>query len=213
MKVSILDYSVGNILSVRRAFEAVGADVQQITDPADVHKSDRLVVPGVGAFGSCMQALNDHRMLDPLKEYIRTERPMLGICVGMQMLLESSSEFGEQAGLGVFPGRVDRIPAAGVDNRKHKVPLIGWTPLLPANNDPDRWKNTILSDLEPGEHAYFVHSYAAYPTNPEDILASTEYGGHPIAAVIGGNHIYGCQFHPEKSGPTGLKVLSGFMSI
>lgn len=213
MKVTVLDYGVGNLLSVRRALEASGAEVVCSGVPEEVLRAERLVVPGVGAFGSCMQALEYRSLLEPLKTYLETERPLLGICVGMQMLMESSSEFGNHRGLGVMPGLVDRIPETGSDDKRHKVPHIGWAPIRPRDNDTSAWRGTFLADTAPGQYVYFVHSFAAKPDKPDNLLAYTDYNDRAIAAVIGQGAVVGCQFHPEKSGPMGLKILSGFLSI
>lgn len=212
VNVTLADYGVGNLLSVRRALEAIGGKVEQTSDPAVVAKAERLVVPGVGAFGACIETLAARGLLEPVREFARSGHPFLGICVGMQMLLDESEEFGIHGGLGVIPGKVARIPATREDGTAHKIPHIGWAPLLPSPEAPN-WSSTLLADVPPGSAAYFVHSYTAWPTNEADRIADAEYGGRRIAALIGRPPLYGCQFHPEKSGPLGLAMLRRFLKL
>ena len=208
----VVDYGVGNLLSVRRALEACGATVTMSKDPAEIAAADRLLVPGVGAFGNCVDKLRSHGLIEPIKAFADSGRPLLGICVGMQMLLDHSEEFGRHQGLGLMAGRVAPVPPTDEEGQPHKIPHIGWNPLLSPNNGCD-WQGTILQDLNGGEEVYFVHSFAALPEDPADRLADCHYGGHPIAAAIGRELVFGCQFHPEKSGPVGLRILSRFLAL
>ncbi len=207
-----MDYGVGNLLSVRRALEACGGEVTLSGAPADVEAAERLVVPGVGAFGNCVSALERFGLIEPIKAFAASGRPLLGICVGMQMLLDHSEEFGRHPGLGLLPGRVAAIPAQDLEGRPQKIPHIGWAALEMPNGGAAR-QGTILQDLSDGEEVYFVHSFAAQPADATHGLSYCRYGGHEIAAAIGRDAIFGCQFHPEKSGPTGLRVLSRFLSL
>ncbi|HOV03157.1 MAG TPA: imidazole glycerol phosphate synthase subunit HisH [Kaistiaceae bacterium] len=211
-KVTLCDYGVGNLLSVRRALEAVGAEVDQTGDPRRVAEADRLVVPGVGAFGACVETLIAHGLRDSVCAFAQSGRPLLGICVGMQMLLDSSEEFGVYEGLKIVPGSVQRIPVTRADGTPHRIPQIGWRGIWPAPEGPD-WSETILAGTQPGTAFYFVHSYTAWPSDPAHRIADTDYGGRRIAAVIGKPPLYGCQFHPEKSGPAGLALLERFLSL
>jgi imidazole glycerol-phosphate synthase subunit HisH len=208
---TIVDYGSGNVLSVERALSACGAHVTRTSRSEDVVRADRLVLPGVGAFAACVGALATRGLLSALGDFAASGRPLLGICVGMQILFEESEEFGMHRGLGLIPGRVRRIPAGAVDGTPHRVPHIGWAPLaLPRGRHG--WAGTILADLTPGESAYFVHSYTGAPADPLDRLADVDYGGQTISAAIARDNINGTQFHPEKSGRVGLKVIARFLA-
>ncbi len=210
--VLLVDYGVGNLLSVRRALEACGAHVEMSGAPEAVAAAERLVLPGVGAFGNCVQTLRRYGLYEPILHYAESGRPLLGICVGMQMLLDYSEEFGRHEGLGLIPGHVAAVPAVGSNGRPHKIPHIGWNRLGRPANGLD-WSGTILEGRSGEEEVYFVHSFTAVPARCEHRLADSDYDGQPISAVIGRDRIFGCQFHPEKSGPVGLSILSRFLSL
>jgi glutamine amidotransferase len=171
-----------------------------------------LVLPGVGAFGNCQSGLQARGLWEPVDEFMRSGKPFLGICVGMQMMLDSSDEFGNHQGFGLIPGRVGAIPAIGTDGRPHKIPHIGWNRLAPPDSE-DLWRGTILDGIEPGASVYFVHSFTPKPNNAGHRLADTDYDGVPISAVIRRENAYGCQFHCEKSGPVGLKIIENFLKL
>lgn len=208
-RVTIIDYGIGNVRSVVSAFAAVGADVNLTQRPADLTAAERVVLPGVGAFGDCVAALSGHGFLEPLRAYFRSDRPFLGICVGMQMMMEWSDEFGHHEGLGLVRGGVKRIPRAAEGQPPYKVPHIGWSALTPAVGGAS-WQGTMLAGCPEGEPVYFVHSFAADPVDPAARVAEVEYHGNRIAAVIQDGPRQGCQFHPEKSGPAGLAMLRQF---
>lgn len=208
-EVTIIDYGLGNLLSVQRGLEHCGATVTLTADPEQILAAKRVLLPGVGAFGNAMQTLHQLNLVAVIQELAHRQTPLLGICLGMQLLLDASEEFGSTAGLGLIPGRVIPIPADGVDGETHKIPHIGWNALQPSVGD---WDATLLQDNKPGEAAYFVHSFMADPRNHKHRIAECVYGGHKIAAVIGHDQITGCQFHPEKSGEVGLKILRRFIS-
>jgi glutamine amidotransferase len=209
-RATILDYGSGNVLSVRRAFERCGAEVELATRAEQLAAADRLVVPGVGAFAACMRALEHRRLLEAIRAFAASGRPFLGICVGMQILFEESEEFGRHAGIGLVPGAVRIVPSEGADGTAHRIPHIGWAPLaLPQGRNG--WDGSILADTRPGEATYFVHSYTAAPADPRDRLADVDYNGRRIAAAIARDNISGTQFHPEKSGPVGLKIVARFL--
>ncbi|MFH1216563.1 MAG: imidazole glycerol phosphate synthase subunit HisH [Pseudomonadota bacterium] len=211
--VVIVDYGMGNLLSVSRAFEFCGSEVTVSSDPATVASADRVVLPGVGAFGDCMLELHRRGLRQALMEFMNTDRPFLGICLGMQVLHEIGEEFGRQEGLGIIAGSVSQIPAVGTDGLPHKIPYIGWSGIFPPEHDNKIWRNTILDEINQGANVYFVHSFGAKPTNPEHILAIYYYDGQPITAAVRSKNIYGCQFHPEKSGPVGLQIIKSFLNI
>jgi glutamine amidotransferase len=212
MKVWIADYGAGNLESVCRGFRQCGAEIVLAADPAAIGEADRLVVPGVGAFAAAMARLKDLGLADPIRRYAELERPLLGICVGMQMLLDGSDEFGLHKGLEIIHGDVRRIPSVDSDGTRRKIPHIGWC-ALGSEGDAQKWHGTILDDVTSGESVYFVHSYTAWPTDEESRLADTDYDGSRIAAVVNRGAIYGCQFHPEKSGPVGLRILNSFLNL
>jgi imidazole glycerol-phosphate synthase subunit HisH len=205
--VTIVDYGRGNLFSVGRAFEQAGADVVMTNDARVIADAARVVVPGVGAFGDAMNELSDRDLIEPLKSYAGTGLPMLGVCVGMQILFDSGEEFGENAGLGLLPGSV--TPIAGRSGVRLKIPHIGWNRLIPATS----WDGTILSGLGDDPYCYFVHSFAAVPENPSDLLSQSVYGDVTLTAAVRRGNVWGCQFHPEKSGPTGLKIISNFLEL
>jgi len=206
--VTIVDYGVGNLLSVSRALEHCGADVRLSDSPEDVTAADRLVLPGVGAFRDGMNELAKRGLDDALKRYAETNRPFLGICLGMQMMLDESEEFGVHAGLGMIRGSVRAIPEAP----KRKIPHVGWSPIT--RPEGRTWNGTVLEGLEPGQHsAYFVHSYSASTADGSNVLATCEYDGCTLTAAVQSGPRYGCQFHPEKSGPVGLSILRRFLEL
>lgn len=209
-EVTVIDYGVGNLLSVQRGLENCGARVTLTADPEQILSASRVVLPGVGAFGNAMQELHRLGLVNVIRELARRQTPLLGICLGMQLLLEESEEFGITAGLGLIPGRVIPVPAQTISGERQKIPHIGWSALEPVGAS-GRWAGTLLQDNCPGESTYFVHSFMAVPTNPANRIADCVYGGHLVPAAIGRDQITGCQFHPEKSGDVGLKILHRFV--
>ena len=210
--ITVIDYGVGNLFSISKAFEYFGVDVNLIDNPKEILKADRLVLPGVGAFANGFYELERRNLVDAIKNYLRFERPLLAICLGMQFLLESSQEFGHHEGLGVLPGETIPIPNSCANGRPQKIPHIGWSQLmLPASRKD--WKKTILEDVTPQDYYYFIHSFMANPLNNSNRLADYIYGKHRISAVVKKKGIMGCQFHPEKSGKIGLKMLKKFLNM
>jgi glutamine amidotransferase len=207
--IALVDYGIGNLRSVEKALSAVGADVRLTSDPDQILAADRVVLPGVGAFGDGMAGLEARGLIDALKTIMAREVPLLGICLGMQLLFESSDELspGEQGGraghigLGYLPGRVRRFSASDL-----KIPQTGWNQLFPERESP------LLRGLPPGSYAYFNHSYYCDPAQADDVLASTEYGIR-YASVVGRGRLYGAQFHPEKSQAVGLTILRNFVEL
>lgn len=211
-KVTILDYGVGNLRSVARALEVAGGEPVLAPSAFLAREAERLVIPGVGAFASCIAGVNRHGFDDVIRQIVASGRPVLGICVGMQMLFEASEEFGEHAGLGLLPGRVRAIPRLSPDGVRRKVPHIGWSRLLePEGGRGDA--GTPLQGQVGQADVYFVHSFAAEPADPADRLADTIYGGARLAAAVARGNLTGVQFHPEKSGPAGLAMLRRFLDL
>jgi imidazole glycerol-phosphate synthase subunit HisH len=212
-KITLIDYGMGNLLNVARAFEHCGAEVRIVDDPADVMLAERLVVPGVGAFQSCIGEVNSRGFADEIRRYVGTGRPLLGICVGMQILFDASEEFGECLGLGILPGRVRAVPSTTTHGLSQRIPHIGWNHLVAPQTDRS-WDGSFLSPLSGlGPAVYFVHSFAAQPALEEDRLADCMYGGHRVCAAVQRANVMATQFHPERSGEVGLKVVRHFTSI
>lgn len=213
-RVLIVDYGVGNLLSVRRAFEHCGALVDLSGDPAVLAKAPRVVLPGVGAFGDCATALRRRNLDEAVLKFVETGRPLLGICVGMQMLFDASEEFGHYDGLGIIPGIVQAIPPMDTDSQPLKIPHIGWSGLVPPEGaDAVYWTGTVLDGVAPGTAAYFVHSFQGRPVDTAHRLADAVYGGRRIAAAVRKGSVLGTQFHPEKSGKAGLAIIQNFLEI
>ena len=201
MKIAIIDYGMGNLHSAAKALEKVGAQVVVTRDPAEVLRADKVVLPGVGAFGDCMKNLNERELAPVIHEVIAAGKPFLGICVGLQLLFEGSEEDPGVAGLGVFKGLVRKIVAPGL-----KIPHMGW------NNLEYRTSSPLFQGLPPAAYVYFVHSYHAVPTDAACITAVTDYGG-PVTAAVGRGLVQAVQFHPEKSSAVGLKILANFKEM
>lgn len=208
--VSIVDYGMGNLFSVCRAVEHCGAEPVLISTPADVENAHWLILPGVGAFADGMAGLRALSLVEPLRCHAAAQKPFLGICLGMQMMMDWSVEFGRHDGLGIIAGGVVPVPTLDRSGMPHKVPLIGWSglDLPPGRKD---WAGTLLRDTAPGAATYFVHSFMAAPDDAAARLADTDYGGQKICAAIARGQVAGCQFHPEKSGEVGLGILRAFL--
>lgn len=210
-KAVVIDYGIGNLLSVRRGLEHCGATVVVTADPKVILSARWVILPGVGAFSDGIAGLRRHGLDAVVREVGARGIPLLGICLGMQMLLDESEEFGITAGLGLIPGRVVPVPSASSSGHPQKIPHIGWNNLVLPQGRAS-WENTSLRDVALGEAVYFVHSFMANPTDPNHRIADCLYGGLPVSAAIGCDNVVGCQFHPEKSGETGLKVLRTFLT-
>ena len=169
-------------------------------------------MPGVGAFADGMKELKRKNLLEPVLHFVSKDRPFLGICLGMQMMLDISEEFGVHKGLGLISGKVTMIPQTGLNGNSHKIPHIGWNGLQMPDSRKS-WKGTILEGIEPGKFVYFVHSYAVVPENNIDELAYCRYNGLHLGAAINSGNAYGCQFHPEKSGEVGTRIIRNFLKL
>ncbi len=197
--IALIDYGIGNLRSVEKALQAVGAPVRLTSDPAVIGAADKIVLPGVGAFGDGMRGLRERGLVEVIRESAAKGAPLLGICLGMQLLFDSSEELGRHAGLGLLAGSVLRFPENGL-----KVPQTGWNQILFQGGSP------LLEGLESGCYAYFNHSFYCAPADPPVVQGWTDYGLR-YASVIGSGHIYGAQFHPEKSQSVGLQMLRNFV--
>ena len=201
--VAIVDYGVGNLFSLECSLNAIGAQVVVTADPQVLRSADQVLLPGVGAFGDAAAKLKATGLDQVLKELAAQGKPLLGICLGMQLLFEKGYEYGEHEGLGLIPGSV--VAMEGVIPSELKIPHIGWNALK------FHQKNPLLENIREGDCVYFVHSY--YAANCDDyVIATAEYGAWLTAAVANKN-VYGCQFHPEKSGSVGLEILKSFIQL
>lgn len=197
--IGIVNLEMGNLRSVANAIYSCGLDPEQVDAPEGLDKYTHLVLPGVGHFGAGVRALDEKGFRKPLEEWVKAEKPLLGLCVGMQLLATIGTEGGQFPGLGFVPGTVRRIP----DAPGKAIPHVGW------NEINARRKHPVLDGLKPGRDMYFVHSYAFECDSDEDCLAQTDYG-EPVTAIIGHGSVIGMQFHPEKSQLNGLKLLENF---
>jgi len=210
-KVVIINYGLSNLLSVEHAFSCFGVNAVIESDAEQVLEADVLVLPGVGAFEDGMRELNNLGIVEMLRKKVAEGTPLLGICLGMQMLFDESEEFGIHKGLGFVPGRVVKIPDKDINAELQKVPHISWNPLLTVN-DKSSFDGTILENVEEGQECYFIHSYEAKPEIDKYRVADTIYGGRRICAVAQNGNVIGTQFHPEKSGKVGLGIIESFIN-
>jgi len=201
--IGIVDYDIGNLRSVQKALQHVGGDAHFVRTPEEIATCDALVLPGVGAFGDCVRSLAKSGMWDATAEWARSERPFFGICVGYQMLFESSEEAPGEKGLGIFAGKVRKFS----DKHHLKIPQIGWNTITVKQPDAP-----LLADISDGDFVYFVHSYYAAPADASVIALETTYGDTFASAVARGN-LLATQFHPEKSQRAGLQMLKNFVAL
>lgn len=203
----LIDYGIGNIRSLEKAFQAVGVEPVRSDDPAAIRDAERLVLPGVGAFGACADEIRRRGLVEPILDAVASGTPLLGVCVGMQLLFDVSEELGEHAGLGLLPGRVVRFtPQAVGSERPLKVPHMGWNTVEAAR------AHALLDGIADGAHFYFVHSFHAAPEDEGDVLGATTYGVR-FPAIVQRDHVMGVQFHPEKSQDAGLRLLRNFADL
>ena len=215
--ITMIDYGASNIRSAWKAFEHVGATVRLTADPDEVRRADKLVLPGVGAFGAGMATIRAHDLEPAIHEAVQRGVPLLGICLGMQFLFTESDEMGQHKGLDLIPGKVTRFDQQLIMNNEQltinhsqstihylKVPHMGWNQLEPA------WDHALLAGVPTDAHAYFVHSYYCDPADPTHVLAWTDYG-LPFCSVVARDNVFGVQFHPEKSQRYGLQILTNYV--
>lgn len=210
--VTIIDYGLGNLFSVVRAFRYLGCNTVVTDDPKMVSKAEYLILPGVGSFGEGIANLEDRGLVEPIRIFSLSGRPFLGICLGMQLLMNFSEELGLHRGLEIVKGKVVRLSVMEEGGRRYKVPHIGWNRLEKFNEDTV-WERTILDGVESGVFVYFVHSYNVVLDNPHNIVALTRYGSNRYCSLVRAGNIYGSQFHPEKSGIIGLRILKNFLDL
>lgn len=208
-KITIIDYGMSNLLSIRRAFEHVGAEVLIATKPEEIATTGSLVLPGVGAFYDGMKELNNRGLAESVRTHAKTGKPLLGVCLGMQMLLSKGFEIQETEGLDIIPGEILPLPEYNADGNPNEVPHVCWNQVAAQDNGTTYLKNSVPDN----SYMYFVHSYYAKPAQEQHIAGTTPFNGFSFASVVNRENVWGMQFHPEKSGEMGLKLLSSFLSL
>ena len=209
VNIIVIDYDIGNVRSIMNAFRQIGVEPRLSRERDEILQADGVVLPGVGAFAQGMENLNRYCLPEIIDQYVQQDKPLLGICLGMQLMLEESEEFGLTKGLGLIGGRVVKLPVQ--DPEHEKLPHVCW-------NEIQRplgisWDNSILDGIDVGEDMYFVHSFVAQPEDEGNILSATMYSKYRFVSSIRDNNLYGCQFHPEKSGREGLMIINNFIEI
>lgn len=211
--LGIIDYNISNLYSVRKALDFINVEYEILQSAKNINRCHGIILPGVGAFGNAVKNLQEKGFWLPLLNYMQENKPLLGICLGMQLLLSESHEFGKHYGFNIIHGQVLPIPepektAGGF---KYKTPHIGWNKLL--KQEHAEWQDTILENIAENDEFYFVHSFIAVPSDSSHVLANIEYAGLQIPAVISKGNIYGCQFHAEKSRDCGIGILKNFVKL
>jgi len=202
-RLLIIDYGMGNLRSVQKAVERIGFEAPITSDPDAVLKADRLILPGVGAFADAIRCLNEKNLGEPIRQCIRRGTPLLGICLGLQLLFDESFEDGRHAGLGILRGTVERFDSQPLGKPRLKVPHMGWNRITIRRPAP------VLEGVPDGSHMYFVHSYYVKPADPSVTATETDYGG-PFTSMVWKDNLVATQFHPEKSQTCGLRILTNF---
>ncbi|WP_146519622.1 imidazole glycerol phosphate synthase subunit HisH [Stieleria varia] len=200
--ITIVDYQMGNLRSVQKGIERIGGSARISSDPHEIASAEKLVLPGVGAFGDAMAELRRRDLCSAIKDFVATDRPFLGICLGLQLLFEKGFEHGTHDGLGILPGEVVRFELP----EKYKVPHMGWNTVTKCSDSP------LLADVSDGTHFYFVHSYFVRPADESVVALRCDYGG-PFCAMVWQDNLYATQFHPEKSQADGLALLAAFNGL
>lgn len=204
--IAIVDYGLSNLFSIAKALRRFAANTVITDELSVIESADAVVLPGVGSFEEGMKGLQTRGLVSGLKTFAASGKPFLGICLGAQLLLSRGQEFGTFDGLEIIAGDVVKFP----ELKNAKVPHMGWNAITPGSGS---WAGTILDGISPGATMYFVHSYILQPEGPENVFAVTEHGGMEFCSVVRKNNIYGCQFHPEKSGAEGLRLINNFINL
>ena len=210
--VAVIDYSLGNLASIHHALTTAGISARLTDDPEIINKAAAVILPGIGAFKKAIQELEKRNLQTALQSYVKSGRPLIGICLGMQLLFNSSDEFGSHKGLGFIPGHVSRFPRSPLDRktsdfRSFKVPQVGWNTISPETGaPPNSWQNTLLNGVPDNAFMYFMHSYYVTPADKNVTLSVTEYAGIRYCSSVAFENVFGFQFHPERSGEQGLMI-------
>lgn len=211
--VAIIDYGMGNLFSVKHACGRVGLRAFITSSRLEVLEADAVILPGVGAFGDAMDTLERLDLVGALRQVAASSKPLVGICLGMQLLMTESFEFGRHAGLGIIPGTVEQLENPVGPNGVLKIPHVCWNRMYQTEGGQDQWAGSLLHGLRNGVFMYFVHSFYVRPTNDEVILAKTRYGNIEFCSAFCYRNIFACQCHPERSGPQGLKIYRNLASV
>jgi imidazole glycerol-phosphate synthase subunit HisH len=207
-KVIIIDYHMSNLFSVMHACDYLGLRAEISSEKKDIEKADGIILPGVGAYGDAMKNLQRLDLLEPLKAFVQSGKPFMGVCLGMQLLFTESEEFGNSKGLGIIKGNVIRFPMQTKKNETVKVPHIGWNTIYPSSKA--NWKESPYKNIKENEFMYFVHSYYVSSLPKDTILSLTTYGGIEYCSSVLSNNVFATQFHPEKSGNEGIKIYKAW---
>jgi len=211
--IAVVDYGMGNLFSIQNACRETGLQALVTRRHSELADADAIILPGVGAFGDAMQALKQRDLIRPLQEAAASGKILFGICLGMQLLMTESHEFGLHRGLDIVPGTVIRFNGlSGNGKPPLKVPQVGWNRIFQDGGNESGWKNTPLEKVADGAYMYFVHSYYVIPEHAEVRLSKTRYGDHQFCSSLRYGNVFGCQFHPERSGPAGLEIYRGLMN-
>jgi len=210
-KVVIIDYQLGNLFSVKQACEHLGYQAMVSSRPEDLLDADYAILPGVGAFADAMYNLNTFGLTDAIQQYVKSGKPFMGVCLGLQLLLNESEEFGTTPGLGIIPGTVKKFEVQHINGHAHKVPQIQWNTIDEAK--AGRWENTPLQCCKPGDFMYFVHSFYAQPAEEKYVLSKTVYGDIRYCSSVLHQNVFATQFHPEKSGLYGVNIYKEWFKL
>lgn len=207
LQVAVIDYGMGNLFSVKRACEQAGLYAVITADKSIIMNSDGVILPGVGAFGDAMESLEKKDIISPLKDFVKGGKPLMAICLGMQLLMSESEEFGHHKGLNIIEGSVVGFPVKNKEGGKIKVPHVGWNKILqPSSEDLTYWNASPLKNIMNGEFMYFVHSYYVVPLDKKSVLSTTTYEETQFCSSICRHNVFACQYHPEKSAANGIKI-------
>lgn len=214
VQIAVIDYQMGNLFSVVRACKHVGLEPVITSDASVIQSSHAMVLPGVGAFGDAMQNLVRLDLVSSIRDFVASGRPFMGVCLGLQLLMTESEEFGRHPGLDIIRGQVVKFSTTGPGGRTIKVPQVGWNRIYhPSPVGDAAWENSPLRGVRDQEYMYFVHSFYAVPDDPRTILSHTDYEGTEYCSSVSVNNIFACQFHPEKSSTEGMKIYYNFASL
>lgn len=209
--ITIIDSDICNLFNVTAAFTSLGCKVLVTRSPREISKADKLVLPGVGAFGPGMRSLSRYDLIEPICTFAKSGKPLLGICLGMQMLASVSEELGQWEGLDLIRGRIRMFQKPDEGGPLFKIPQIGWNLVHRPPAEKNSWHGTVLQDIGDRPYVYFVHSFVMEPEEKHHILGITTYGKDTFCSVVKKDNISGCQFHPERSGPVGMRILQNFL--